>query len=71
MLKRVEFVNRNVAAYRSVLSSPQEGGKEYQLMLIDPQTLIIIILVCLFVGLLLGINLMRPRGRYPRDHYWE
>jgi ABC-type transporter Mla maintaining outer membrane lipid asymmetry permease subunit MlaE len=71
MLKRVEFVNRNVAAYRSVLSSPKEGGKEYQLMLIDPQTLIIIILVCLFVGLLLGINLMRPRGHYPRDRYWE
>jgi hypothetical protein len=40
-------------------------------MLIDPQTLIIIILVVFIIGLLFGISLMRSHGRYPRDRYWE
>ena len=31
-------------------------------MLIDPQTLIIIILVTLLVGVLLGVSLARPKG---------
>ena len=31
-------------------------------MLIDPQTLIIIILVTLLVGVLLGVSLARPMG---------
>ena len=31
-------------------------------MLIDPQTLIIIILVTLLVGVLLGVSLARARG---------
>jgi hypothetical protein len=31
-------------------------------MLIDPQTLIIIILVTLLVGVLQGVSLARPRG---------
>lgn len=31
-------------------------------MFIDPQTLIIIILVALLVGVLLGVSLTRPRG---------
>jgi hypothetical protein len=31
-------------------------------MLIDPQTLIIVILVTLLVGVLLGVSLVRPRG---------
>ena len=31
-------------------------------MLIDPQMLIIVILVTLLVGVLLGVSLVRPRG---------
>jgi hypothetical protein len=31
-------------------------------MLIDPQTLIIVILVTLLVGVLLGVSLARPSG---------
>jgi hypothetical protein len=35
---------------------------------IDPQTLIIIILVVFIFGLMIGISLIKPRyPRYPRD----
>ncbi len=35
-------------------------------MYIDPQTLIIVLLLVFIVGLIAGIRLARPRPRYPR-----
>lgn len=38
---------------------------------LDIQTLLIIILICLLVGILVGANLTRPRYYTPRSTRWE